>query len=90
MLNEEFSGSSIFEAFHKNPSCSIEKVLQSPAHHLSRGAKLSDWAAIIQLKSTRLEQSYRIIQAPEVASFLQGLQKMRSEKTNPGKNKDHC
>lgn len=67
VLNEEFSGSPIFEAFHKNPYCFIEKVLQSPAHHLSRGAKLSDWAGIIQLKSTHLEKSYHIIQAPEVA-----------------------
>lgn len=70
VLNEELSCSSIFGAFHKKnttvASILFEKLLQSPAH-LNRGAKLSDRAGIIQLKSTTLEQSYHIIQAPEVA-----------------------
>lgn len=48
------------------PLILFENVLQSPAH-LKRGAKLSDRADIIQLKSVPLEQSYHIIQAPEVA-----------------------
>jgi len=90
VLNEEFSCSSVLGVFQKNttvPSILFEKVLQSPAH-LTRGAKFSDRAGITQLKSTALQHTHHIIQAPEVAADR--LQNMRLKKTSPGKNKNHC